>query len=51
MPEIGQMVPFGTQTLQFDHIDEHSTFQVQFTLPGVFERKDFSMQELIRSGK
>jgi len=51
MPEIGQMVPFGTQTMQFDHIDEHSTFQVQFTLPGAFERGDFSMKGLIKSGK
>ena len=51
MPEIGQMVPFGTQTMQFDHIDEHATFQVQFTLPGAFDRVDFSMRGLIKKGK
>jgi len=51
MPEIGQLNPFGTQTLQFDHLDQHSTFQVQFSLPAPFEREDFTMQELIKKGK
>ncbi len=51
MPEIGQLNPFGTHTLQFDHIDKHSTFQVQFSLSAPFERRDFSMQELIKRGK
>ena len=51
MPEIGQIVPFGTHTIQFDHIDKHSTFQVQFTLPGAFERGDFSMKGLLKRGK
>ncbi|MBW1900133.1 MAG: outer membrane lipoprotein-sorting protein [Deltaproteobacteria bacterium] len=51
MPEIGQLNPFGTQTIQFDYVDEHSSFQVQFSLPAPFERKDFSMQEMIRKGK
>ncbi len=51
MPEIALLNAFGTHTLQFDHIDLHSTFQVQFGLPAAFQRKDISMQELVKKGK
>ncbi len=51
MTEMAQMNPYGTHTIQWDHIDEHSTFQVQFSLPAVFQRSIFAMQELIKRGK
>jgi hypothetical protein len=51
MPEIAQLNPYGTHTLQFDHLDLHATFQVQFSIPCSWERKNFSMQEMIKRGK
>jgi len=43
MTQIAQLNPYGTHTLQFDHVDLHSTIQVQFSLPAPFERNDSSM--------
>ncbi len=51
MTEIAQLNPYGTHTIQFDHIDNHSSFQVQFSLPAVFDRQTFTMQNLIKEGK
>jgi hypothetical protein len=51
MPEVGQTVFWGMPTVQLDHIDEHSTFQMQVPLPACFTRSDFGIQYLIRKGK
>jgi hypothetical protein len=51
MPDIAQLSSYGMYTLQFDHIDQHSTIQSQFSLPAPFERKDFTIEHLIKRGK
>ncbi|MBW1903097.1 MAG: DUF1329 domain-containing protein [Deltaproteobacteria bacterium] len=51
MPEVGQTVFWGMPTVQLDHIDEHSTFQMQLPLPACFTRADFGIRFLIRKGK
>ena len=51
MPEFGQTVFGGMPTVQLDHIDEHSTFQMQVSLPACFSRSDFGIQYLVRKGK
>jgi len=51
IPEVAQLILYGTQAFQFDHIDQHSTFQTQIHLPAPFERKDFTIQNLSKRGK
>jgi len=51
VPDIAQLSSCGMYTLQFDHIDLHSTFQAQFTLPAPFQRKDLSIELLSKRGK
>ncbi len=51
MPEIGQVTLYGTPTFQIDHIDEHSTIQMQVVLPALFSRGDFTIAHLIKMGK
>ncbi len=51
MPETGQLYPYGTHTFQWDYVDEHSSFQMQISLPGSFTRKDFQIQSVIKKGK
>lgn len=51
MPEIGQTVFWGMPTVQIDHIDEHSTIQMQLPFPACFSRSDFGIQFLVRKGK
>jgi len=51
MSEIGQLVFWGMYSAQHDHIDQHSTFQMQVPLPGAFPRKSFTIQELMKYGK
>ena len=51
IPEIAQLILYGTQTFQFDHIDLHSTFQTQVHFPAPFERKNFTIQNLSKRGK
>ncbi len=51
MSELGQLVPWGMPTVQHDHIDLHSTFQMQVPLPADFPRISFTIQELIKRGK
>ena len=51
MPKFGEYVAYGMNSMQFDFIDLHSTLQVQLPLPGVFTRRDVSMQDLIKRGK
>ncbi len=49
--EFGYGMMYGGIISQHDYIDLHSTFQVFFNLPGVFQRKNFTMQYLIKMGK
>ena len=51
MEDIAQLSVYGVPSFQWDHLDVHCTFQMQFQLPANFSRKDFSMQELIKKGK
>ncbi len=50
-PEIGPPTIYGMPTVQQDHIDEHSTFQMQVPFPALVSRKDFTIQHLIKRGK
>lgn len=50
-PEYGMISQYGTLAVQSDHIDHHATAQAIFPLPGIFTRKDFSIQAMIRKGK
>jgi hypothetical protein len=49
--EIAQLILYGTQAFQLDHLDLHSTFQTQVHFPAPFERKDFTIQNLTKRGK
>jgi len=51
IPEIGQLTFWGMPTAQYDHVDEHSTFQMQLPLPACFSRDAFTMKYLIKKGK
>jgi hypothetical protein len=51
MPDTGQISSYGTFSLFFDHLDLHSTFSMPIAFPAPFERKDFTIQNLIRRGK
>ena len=51
MPDSAQYVFYGTHLLKFDHIDLHSTFQMPISLPASLERKDFTIQHMIKRGK
>jgi len=51
IPEVAQHTLYGTQALQFDHIDLHSAFQTQVNFPAPFERKDFAIENIIKRGK
>jgi len=51
IPEIGRKTLWGVPTFQFDHIDEHSTTQMQVIFPAVWSREDFTIQNLIKRGK
>ncbi len=50
-PEYGMISQYGTYAVQFDHIDNHATAQAILPLPGIFLRKDFTIQEVIKRGK
>jgi hypothetical protein len=50
-PEYGMICQYGTSSVQYDHIDKHSTAQSIFPLPGIFSRKDFTIQQMIKKGK
>ena len=51
MPDTGQISSYGTFSFFFDHLDLHSTFTFQIGFPAPFERKDFTIQNLIKRGK
>ena len=51
MPDTAQIILWGTHTRQFDHIDLHSTFQMPIPFPASLERKDFTIQNMIKRGK
>ncbi len=51
MPDTAQIVLWGTHTRQFDHIDLHSTFQMPIPFPASLERKDFTIEHVMRRGK
>ena len=51
IPEFGQVAAFGMPCFQWDHLDLHTTEQMQFQLPANYSREDFTMQELIKRGK
>jgi hypothetical protein len=51
MPDSAQYVFYGTHLLKFDHIDLHSTFQMPISLPASLERKDSTIQHMIKRGK
>ena len=50
-PEYAMISQYGTLAVQSDHIDQHATAQAIFPLPGIFTRKDLSIQAMIRKGK
>jgi len=51
MPDTGQIASYGTSSSFFDHLDVHSTFTFSLGFPAPFERKDFTIQNLIKRGK
>lgn len=51
MKDTGQISSYGAISLFFDHHDLHSTFSMPVAFPAPFERKEFSIQNLIRQGK
>ena len=51
LPEAGQIVAHGTQGTQVDHLDQHSSYQLYFSIPANFGRRDFNMENMIRQGK
>jgi len=50
-PEYGMIGAYATFALQFDHIDNHATVQAICPLPGIFFRRDFTIQGVIKRGK
>jgi hypothetical protein len=50
-PEYGMISQYGTLAVQTDHIDNHATAQAIFPLPGIFLRKDFAIEGMIKRGK
>jgi hypothetical protein len=51
MPECGMVYPYGTHTIQFDHLDKHSAFQMQMSLPANWSRDDITLQKVIQKSK
>jgi hypothetical protein len=49
--DTGHIFTYGTHTIQFDHLELHSSFQMPFPFPAPFERKEFSIEHLIKKGK
>jgi len=50
-PEMGQLGPHGTPAWQVDYVDTHSSYQVLVLLPANNSRREFRIENLIRSGK
>jgi hypothetical protein len=51
MPDTAQYVLYGTHVFKLDHIDLHSTFQMPIPYPASLERKDFTIEHMIKRGK
>jgi hypothetical protein len=51
LPETGQIVAHGTQGIQVDHLDKHSSCQLYFMIPANAARRDFNIQNMIKKGK
>ena len=51
MPDTAQYVLYGTHVFKFDHIDLHSTFKMPIPFPASLERKDFTIEHMIKRGK
>jgi hypothetical protein len=50
-PECGQLTSYGQPAVQSDHIDLHSTFQMLVYTPMSFDRRYFTIEQLVRYGK
>jgi len=51
LSDTGHIITYGTQTFQFDHLELHSSFQLPVPFPAPFERKEFTIEHLIKKGK
>jgi hypothetical protein len=51
MADTGHISSYGTFSLMIDHSDLHSTFSMPISFPAPFERKEFTIQSLVKRGK
>jgi hypothetical protein len=51
MADTGQISSYGNISLMIDHADLHSTFSMPISFPATFERKDFTIEHMVRRGK
>ncbi len=51
LPECGQIITHGTPAWQTDYVDTHSSYQVLTVLPANNDRREFTVESLIKRGK